>query len=591
MRIVLHRDIPDDPLLEQEWNALVQEMERPEVFYTHQWALAVCRAYGESLLPILLLAYEGDKLAGLAALATDPAGKTASFLCSATADYCDLVSHPDRRAELLDAVVAELCRAGLPSIVFTSLPAESATISPLRSAARRHGYRLFVRPTSVCAQVDLGSQTERAALKTALGKKKIFRYSMNTLRREGPVSFNHLVTWEAIEPVLTCFSVAHVARFLAAGRISNIATAERRTFLYELARLLSRSGWVVLSRMLVADRPIAWNYGFQFQGSWFWYQPTFDTSYERLSPGYCLLSKIISEACDQTEMRVIDLGLGAEGYKERFANSTRTTLHATFTKSLERHAREIVRYHAARAVTFVPGAESAVRAVVRYIGRGRRRLEEGGRQGFSAKPTQRVASWLNRSEEIIFYQWRNDGPAQRPEVSSGGLSLRAVDLETLAVATIFYQNEPDTLSYLLGSARRLQPKTGQGFALLDRGITPVHFCWVDDFEGFEMKDLETRLSAPSQNAAIIFDCWTPQAKRGRGYFGIAISLLARHVAKAGKEPWIFSAINNPSCRHSIERAGFERRYSMICKKTLAWQRVSKVAFDGPAPAMEARAGS
>jgi predicted GNAT family acetyltransferase len=105
-----------------------------------------------------------------------------------------------------------------------------------------------------------------------------------------------------------------------------------------------------------------------------------------------------------------------------------------------------------------------------------------------------------------------------------------------------------------------------------------------------MKELKTRLSAPSQNAAMIFDCWTPQSKRGRGYFGIALSLAAQHVSMAGKEPWIFSAITDHPSRRGIERAGFERRYSMICKKTLAWQRVRKVAFDGPGPTMEAQAG-
>jgi len=591
MRIVLHRDIPDDPLLQQQWNALVQEMERPEVFYTHQWALAVRRAFGESLVPTLMLAYEGEKLTGVAALATDPAQKTASFLSSTSADYCDLLSHPDHRAELLDAVLAELCRAGLPSIVLTSLPAESATIKALRSVARKHRYHLFVRPTAVCAQVELGSPGERVKLKTALGKKKIFRHSMNSLGREGPVSFSHLVTWEAIEPVLANFSVAHVARFLAMGRISNIVTAQRRAFLSELARLLSGSGWLVLSRMLVMDRPIAWNYGFQFQGSWFWYQPTFDTSYERLSPGYCLLSKIIAEACDTPEMRVVDLGLGAEGYKERFANSARSTLHASFTKSLDQHTRDIVRYYAAQAVKFVPGAESAARGVLGYIGRTRRRFAEGGIQGFAARGVKRVARLLSSCEEVLFYKWMEDRSAPRREVSWKGLSLQPVDLDTLAVAAMSYENEGDTLSYLLRSTRRLHPRTGQGFALVDRDSTPVHFCWVGDFEGFEMEELKTRLSAPSQNAAMIFDCWTPQSKRGHGHFGIALSLAAQHVSQAGKEPWIFSAIANHSSRRSIERAGFERRYSMICQKTLAWQRVSKVAFDGAGPTVEAQAGS
>jgi CelD/BcsL family acetyltransferase involved in cellulose biosynthesis len=590
MRIVLHQDIPDDPLLQQQWNALVQEMERPEVFYTHQWALAAWRAFRQSLLPLLVLAYEGEKLTGVAALATDPAQKTASFLSATSADYCDLLSRPDHRAELLDAVLAELCRAGLPRIVLTSLPAESVTIKALRAAARNHGYRLFVRSTAVCAQVDLGSQEERFKLKAALGKKKIFRHSMNSLGREGPVSFSHLGTWEAIEPLLGSFSVAHVARFLAMGRISNVATAERRAFLSELARLLSESGWLVLSRMLVKDRPIAWNYGFQFQGSWFWYQPTFDTSYERLSPGYCLLSKIISEACDKPKMRVVDLGLGAEGYKERFANCARSTLHASFTKSLGQHAREIVRYHASEAVKSVPGVESAVRSFLGYIGGARRRLAEDGIQGFAARSVNRLTSRLNSSEEVLFYQWIDDRSAPRGEISGKGLSLQLVDLETLGIAAMSYENEADTLSYILRSARRLHAKTGQGFALVDPDSTPVHFCWVSDFEGFEMEELEIRLGAPSQNAALILDCWTPQSKRGRGYFGIALALAARHVFNAGREPWTFSAVMSHSSRPTIERAGFERRYSMICKNTLAWRRVIKVPFDGPPQSLEAQAG-
>jgi len=591
MRIVLHRDIPDDPLLQQQWNALVQEMERPEVFYTHQWALAMHRAFGESLLPILMLAYEGAKLAGVAALATDPTQKTTSFLCSTSADYCDLLSRPDLRAELLDTVLAELCSASLPTLVLTSIPAESATIQALRSVTRKRGFHLFVRPTAVCAQVELGAEEERIELKIVLGKKKIFRHSMNSLGRDGTVSFSHLATWEAIEPVLASFSVAHIARFLAMGRISNIVDPQRRVFLSTLARLLSESGWMVLSRMLVADRAVAWNYGFQFQGKWFWYQPTFDTSYERLSPGYCLLSKIISEACDQTEIRVVDLGLGAEGYKERFANSARTTLHATLMKSLGRHTREVVRYHAAQAVKFVPRAESAARAVLRYVGLAWPRFKEGGIPAFAERGTKRVVSWLNSSEEFIFYSWLDNQLEPRSEVSSEGLNLQPIDLERLAVAAMSYENEDDTLSYLIRSACRLQSKTTQGLTLIDAENTPVHFCWVADFEGFETKEWKSRLIAPTQNAAMIWDCWTPQSKRGRGYFGRALSLAARRLATSGKAPWTFTAVTNRSSTQSIEHAGFERRHSMICKKTLGWQRVGSVAFDNIDQTEESQARS
>ena len=49
------------------------EMECPEVFYTFEWALAVSRAYRDSITPLLILAYEQDSLVGVAALATDEA--------------------------------------------------------------------------------------------------------------------------------------------------------------------------------------------------------------------------------------------------------------------------------------------------------------------------------------------------------------------------------------------------------------------------------------------------------------------------------------------------------------------------------------
>jgi CelD/BcsL family acetyltransferase involved in cellulose biosynthesis len=586
MRIVLHRDIPDDPLLQDQWNTLVLQMERPEIFYTHQWSLAVRRAFGDSLWPMLVLAYEGEKLTGVAALTTDSSQSTASFLCSTSADYCDLLSHPDQRAEFLELVLAELRRAGVPSLVLTSIPAESATIKAMPSAARENGYHLFVRPTAVCTQVDLGSEAERDKLKTALGKKKIFRYSMNSLVREGPVSFRHLVTWEAIAPVLSNFSVAHVARFLAMGRISNIVSARRRLLLSELGSLLSESGRVVVSQMLVGERPIAWNYGFQFQGSWFWYQPTFDTSYERLSPGYCLLSKMISEACDKPEMRVVDLGLGSEGYKERFSNSARSTLHASLTKSHGQHMREIVRYSAAQAVKSIPRAETAVRGLLGYIGSTRQRFEQAGRSGRAERGMKRLTTMINGCKEIVFYQWSEDRP-QKLDRSKEGLSLMPLDLEILAIGAISYETEADTISYILRSARRLQSKTAQGFALLNRERTPVHFCWARDFEGFEIPQLNARLRAPVENAAMIFDCWTPQSIRERGFFKIALSLAAQRLSTSGNEPWTFTTVANHSGR-GIESVGFERKYSMI-KKMLAWQRVRKVTFDSASRKVEAQA--
>lgn len=364
LRIVRCREIPEDSNLHRQWNDLALRMERPEVFYTIEWALAMQSAYCDSLKPFLLLGYEGDRLVGVASLATDVSEKCVGFLAGTTADYCDFLSQPQDRPEFVSAVFAELGKMKPSVVALANLPQDSATPDALRAAAKKHGFHLFGRPAYMCAQVDLGPREQREALKITLEGKKKLRRCLRAMEREGPVTFVHLQSLAQIQAALPEFAEAHAARFQAANRVSSLATPQRRLFLEELARRFSDAEVVTLSLLMIADRPVAWNYGFQFCGSWFWYQPTFDSRQEGNSPGHCLLSRIIIEACDMERMSVVDLGLGAEGYKERFGNSTRETLYVTATKSWSHHLRIVARYRAASWLKRFPEAERAIRRLV-----------------------------------------------------------------------------------------------------------------------------------------------------------------------------------------------------------------------------------
>jgi CelD/BcsL family acetyltransferase involved in cellulose biosynthesis len=364
LHIVLHRKIPEDPKLWRQWNDLALQMEHREVFYTCEWALAMQSAYEASFTPLLFLGYEGDDLVGVAPLATDAAEENISFLAGTTADYCEFLTEPHRRGEFVEAVFAELGKKKSSFMALANLPEDSATPAALRTAARKFGFHVHMRPAYLCAQVELGTAAQRQELKTALMSYRKFRRYIKAMEREGPVTFAHLQSWTQIQSALPDFADAHVARFRATQRTSFLSTPERRFFLDELARRFSGTGVVTLSILKIGDCPVAWNYGFQFQGSWFIYQATFDGRQEEHSPGHCLLSRIIVEACDMEGMNVVDLGLGAEGYKERFGNSTRQTLYVTMTKSWPRHLREVLRYRAASAVKRSPKVESIVRQIL-----------------------------------------------------------------------------------------------------------------------------------------------------------------------------------------------------------------------------------
>jgi CelD/BcsL family acetyltransferase involved in cellulose biosynthesis len=364
LRIALYQEIPDDTELLRQWNAVALQTERPQVFYTCEWALAMQSAYRAELKPLLLLGYEADKLVGVASLATDLTGKNIGFLAATTADYCDFLAAPQLYEQFVDAVLAELQKNSFASLALANLPADSKASGALLRQSKKHGFHVFTRSAYLCAQVELGSREKRQELKDALmGKKKLRRY-LREMQREGPVTFTHLQSWEQIQAALPAFADAHVARFHATGRASSLATPQRRFFVEDLARRFDGARVVTLSLLKIQDHPVAWNFGFQFQGSWFWYQPTFDSRHEENSPGHCLLSRIVVEACDMDGMNVVDLGLGAEGYKERFGNNTRQTLHVTVTASWSRHLREVVRYQASSALKRSPKIESAIRRVL-----------------------------------------------------------------------------------------------------------------------------------------------------------------------------------------------------------------------------------
>lgn len=366
MRLVLLREIPEDAKLRQQWNALVQRIDGPQVFYTYEWSVAVQRAYGATLRPLVFLGYDAqDQLCGVASLAADAHGTSVSFLCATTGDYCDFLSLPADKPDMVAGVLSELRRQGLGSTTLTNLPADSDSVAVLQQCAMASGYHYFARTAYVCAQVSLSKLERRPGEnKPVLPGKKMVRRSLNALGREAPVLLDHARTWEQINPILPQFTQAHVARFLATGRVSNLASPERRLFLEELTKLLAESGWVVLTRMMSGTNVLAWNYGLQFHGAWFWYQPTFDSALEKFSPGFCLLSKLVEEAAGNPDLNVVDLGLGAEEYKERFANQTRETLYVTLRASGLKHLQEILRYRTAEFIKKSPKVEGGVRAVI-----------------------------------------------------------------------------------------------------------------------------------------------------------------------------------------------------------------------------------
>ena len=477
MQLTWTKELPRESDLREKWNELALQMEKPEVFYTWEWASAVTLAYGATLKPWIATAYEDEKLVGVAALAR-PSPREAVFLTGTTADYCDFISRPSVRQQFVDRVLQDVNGVGVRSVVMANLPADSATVVALKA---NRLFKSFLRTGYVCGQVRFGSERERQWVTESLLKKKKFRRALDALDRIGPVILRHDSGDGMSASELDNFYRLHVARFLATGRLSNLVVKERRIFLSELAHLLGEHGWFDLMSLRVGDRAVGSNYGFRYHGSWFWYCPTIVNEFEDLSPGICLLAKVIESACQDSEANLVDLGLGAEGYKERFANAERTTLHATLSRSALSLWMTQGRYRAATAISTRPRLESLARRVHYRLQAGSQKIRKKGWIPILNSAGTRMQRSAVSIDEVRLLQWQGtDSPSARSR-------LVALNWEILADASMRYSDDRQTLDYVLRSAHRYRSEPSAGFVLLgESDDVALSFAWVAPYEGFNL---------------------------------------------------------------------------------------------------------
>lgn len=238
MQVTVLREIPEDREVVDSWNSLAARMECPEIFFTCEWALAASRAFADTKQPLVFLVYDTDRLCGVAALATrleQPA--TAFFLAASTADYCDVLSEPARRGEVLASVFGSFPKLGLRHAVLANLPSDSPTLRELPKVAKSSGFHFYSRAAYECGLIVFGDEVKRQAVLQETRRKGREKRGLKKMAQMGPVHLTHL-TGEQRELDLTLIVSAQITRFLAPGRVSPLGFPERRSFLAVLTRLL-----------------------------------------------------------------------------------------------------------------------------------------------------------------------------------------------------------------------------------------------------------------------------------------------------------------------------------------------------------------
>jgi len=327
----------------------------------------------------------------------------------------------------------------------------------------------------------------------------------------------------------------------------------------------------MLTRLMAGDRPVAWNYGFQFAGSWFWYQPTFDSEFEQSSPGICLLAKIIAEACERPDITRVDLGLGAEGYKDRFANGASETLHVTLTPFRSDHGKEVLRYRAAALIKANAGLERTTRFALAKLGASSAQLARNGFFKSIRAAAKRLRASAAGSEETVFYEWSR-GCRFDKLTAPIVFSLKLLDLEQLAAAAMEYFDDEKALNYLLRCADRLKSSEYRGYALIRPNGTALAFAWVSLSPVCPLTALNYEAAGLAPNAAFLFDRWTSRSQPGQECDEKFAQLIADDLARTNRTLWMLVGSSSDDSLRKLAGSGFQRRYSILQRRLLFHQR-------------------
>jgi hypothetical protein len=155
------------------------------------------------------------------------------------------------------------------------------------------------------------------------------------------------------------------------------------------------------------------------------------------------------------------------------------------------------------------------------------------------------------------------------------IQLLPLTREHLVEASIINADDADTLRYLIRCAQRLSKSSASGFLLQDDAGRPIHFLWIDNYDGFLLSEIDHNLEPYSPDAAMIFDCWTPAADRGHSYYATAIRQAAANLGRDGRTAWIFSGASNVSSLRGILKAGFEYRFSLVRRRRLGSSTITR----------------
>ena len=313
-----------------EWPRLWGLAPRRHAFNGPAWTAAWAASRGPSL-DLFSPVVEGPAgIEGILPLVRDP-DRVLRFHGRPECDYADLLAAPGNAPAMLERSLRLLLgRRGWRRAELDNVREDGILASALDRLPA--GLRRLVSVERQAACPAVSAAVDGPGVFSALAAKDKLRQYHRKLGRLGEVGFRHLASREEALAHLPGFFRQHQERSVLAGRDSQFLDERPRRFYEELVRAMDPATELRFGILTAGDRIAACHFGFEANGRFLFYKPTFDVALWDYSPGQVLLRALFEYAEDRG-LGIFDFTIGDEDYKHRFANEVVHTLRITVARS------------------------------------------------------------------------------------------------------------------------------------------------------------------------------------------------------------------------------------------------------------------
>lgn len=292
--------------LQNDWERLFT-LTGTHFFSSFAWNHTWWKYFGKNYKLALLVAEEGQTIHAIAPLFLD--GITVKYIGSGLADYGEFLGNPTAFPLFLAFIQKQDWLMNL-----RELPEASTTLQELAAALLKDHRASDVYFDNTCYFID-------AKIPVDLKKKDIHR-NENFLKRQGTLEYRE-IPHEEIHKLLPLFFQQHDAIWKQKKMPSTFQQKDNQAFLSDLITHTLGSA-THFHALFLDNHMIAGDIGFLVGTTYTTYVNAYDIAWESKGPGMVLRRTYIQHYLSQGVS--VDFSRGAENYKTRFANSTRTNM-------------------------------------------------------------------------------------------------------------------------------------------------------------------------------------------------------------------------------------------------------------------------